>query len=203
MTKTKVIFSPKHAPLLLFPTSENTFIFPVIQKKTFSLFFTSHMKHSISKSYQLLSSSHSLPVPLGHFSASYCLSSFSWTKAVASCPSANPLVPLQFNLCMVARAMLFKAQGSASVLYSKLSNFLNIQYMAYKAWLNLASGCFSDLICYSHHSLCHTGFCLFFCSSDVPSTLQTQDLCIFKSLCWNVPSLSCHMVCALTLQVSP
>lgn len=70
--------------------------------------------------------------------------------------------------------------------FTQNSNLLNVQYRACEARLSLAPGYFSDLICYSHHSPCHTGFCLFFCSSDVPSTLQTQDLCIFKSLCWNV-----------------
>lgn len=197
MTKTKGIFSPKHAPLLLFPTSVHTFMFPVTQKKTFCLSLTSHIKHFISKSYQLLSSSRVLPVPLVHLVQATII--FFLDLCSGPCLPASTLAPLQCNLHMVARAMLLKHEAVCQS-FTENSNLLNMQYRAWKALLSLAPGCISDLICYSHHSPCHTGFCLFFCSSDVPSTLQTQDICIFKSLCWNV-LLSSHMVCSFTLQV--
>lgn len=95
---------------------------------------------------------------------------------------ASTLVPLLCNLRMAARVMLSEHEQYVSPLL-KAHRLTQNAIQGLCSAQNLVS---SDLTCYSHHSVCHTGVCLFFCSSHVPSTLQTQGLCIFKSLCWNV-----------------
>lgn len=191
MTKTKGIFSPKHATPLLFPTSVHTFIFQLLRRKPF--LFLLHLTSNISSANRIsfLAALGVLPVPLVHLVQAIVI--FFLDLCIGPCLSASTLAALRCNLHMVARAMLLKHEAVCQS-FTENSNLLNVQYSS------LAPGCFSDLICYSHHSPCHTGFCLLFCSSDVPSTLQTQDICIFKSLCWNV-LLSSHMVCSSTLQV--
>lgn len=104
------------------------------------------------------------------------------------------------TIAIFSQSDAFKTRGSVSA--DPLLKAL--QLTQHTVWdiqpINLAPGYFSS-ICDSPHSPYHDAFCLFFCSSDVPSTVQTLDLFIFKPLCWNV--LSVVMVCSQVHLMSP
>lgn len=111
--KLTTVFFPK-APLLPFPISVNyNLILPVIQEKPSSLSLTSHIRHPISKSHQLLSSCHFLLVPLVLFSVSHHLFLGPCSSLLSS---ASTLTPLPCNLRIVARVMLSEHEQYVSPL---------------------------------------------------------------------------------------